>query len=167
MKFCQPQSCELIVVNHVHILTSHSQNQYYGYSMRKFSSGIALFVTGTAYFVLSGHTFAQSICPPAGSQFANLCKLKLDNASSIVSSIVTLLLILAIVLALIFLIWGAIRWITSGGDKGKLDGARTAITASIVGLILAFLAYFILNVLTFLFTGKGLTAFEIPTIVPK
>jgi hypothetical protein len=133
--------------------------------MHKFSSLISFLVAGITYFTLSGAAYAQSICPQG--QFANLCKLKLDNASSIVSSIVTILLVVAILLSLFFLIWGAIRWITSGGDKGKLDGARTAIIAAIVGLILAFLAFFILNVLTFLFTGKGLTSFTIPTIVPK
>jgi hypothetical protein len=133
--------------------------------MQKFTSLISFVVAGITYFSLSGAVHAQSICPQG--QFINLCKLKLDNASTIVSSVATILLIIAILLSLFFLIWGAIRWITSGGDKGKLDGARTAITAAIVGLILAFLAFFILSVLTFLFTGKGLTSFTIPTIVPK
>lgn len=131
---------------------------------QKLPALISFVTTGITYFFVSGTVHAQSICPKG--QFANLCKLRLDNASSIVSSIVTILLVIAIILSLFFLIWGAIRWITSGGDKGKLDGARTAITASIVGLILAFLAYFVLNVLTYLFTGEGLTSFDIPTLVP-
>lgn len=132
--------------------------------MKRYASLVTFLTAGIFYFSAAVSAHAQSICP--SGQFANLCRLRLDNASSIVSSIVTILLIVAVLLALFFLIWGAIRWITSGGDKSKLEGARTAIISAIVGLILAFLAFFILNVLTFLFTGKGITDFPIPTIVP-
>lgn len=146
-------------------MTTKLCNGYDKGVIRNLFSFLSILAIGIFYFSLSSAVHAQSICPQG--QFANLCKLKIDNASSIVSSITTILLVIAIVLALFFLIWGAIRWITSGGDKGKLDGARTAIVAAVVGLILAFLAFFILNVLTFLFTGKGLSSFTIPTIVPK
>jgi len=130
--------------------------------MKKVSSLIGFVVAIATYLSLSSMSYAQSICP--NGQFANLCKLSLNNSGSVVGNIVTILLIVAVILALFFLIWGAIRWITSGGDKGKLDGARQAITASIVGLILAFLAYAILNIILLLFTGKTATSFTIPTL---
>lgn len=134
--------------------------------MKKVSSVIAIVAAAFSYFSLSSFAYAQSICPPKGSQFENLCDLKLDKSGDLVGRIVTILLIVAVILSLIFLIWGAIRWITSGGDKGKLDGARQAILAAIVGLILAFLAYAILNIVLLIFTGKAATTFTIPTLVP-
>lgn len=131
--------------------------------MKNISSIFAVVVSAVVYFSFFSVSYAQSICP--NGQFSNLCNLQLSNSSNVVGRIVTILLILAVILALFFLIWGAIRWITSGGDKAKLDGARQAIVASVVGLILAFLAYFILNVITFLFTGKAISNFAIPTLI--
>lgn len=41
----------------------------------------------------------------------------------------------ATVLVFAFLIWGAIEWITSAGDKGKMESARNKISNAIIGLI--------------------------------
>lgn len=54
--------------------------------------------------------------------------------------------IAAIILALLFIVWGGFNWITSGGDKQKLAQARQRIVFAIVGLIIAFLAYFIIGI---------------------
>ncbi len=43
--------------------------------------------------------------------------------------------IIAGLLALIFLITGAIAWVTSGGNKENVDKARDKITAAILGII--------------------------------
>lgn len=53
---------------------------------------------------------------------------------------------IAALMVLLYLMWGAIEWITSGGDKGKLESARNKITQSIIGLIVlaATLAIFML-----------------------
>jgi uncharacterized protein YacL len=128
--------------------------------MKKFA--ISFFGVATSFLSLAGVVSAQTICP--GGTFSNLCNLKLEKASGVVGNIVTILLVLAVILAIFFLIWGAIRWITSGGDKGKLDGARQAITAAIVGLILAFLAFFIINIISVIFLGHTVTTFVIPPL---
>lgn len=83
-------------------------------------------------------------CPGAG-QFSKLCNLNANNLGGIVGTAVTFILIIAVLIALFFLILGGIRWITSGGDKAKVDSARQTITAAIVGLVIAFLAFFILS----------------------
>lgn len=51
----------------------------------------------------------------------------------------------AIVLALFFLVWGGVSWITSEGDKQKLAQARQRIVMAIIGLIIVFLAFLIIN----------------------
>lgn len=115
------------------------------------------------FLFLQTRTVYADICP---EQFKdNLCALKPSKTSEIVGNIVTSLLIVAIILALIFLVFGGIKWITSGGDKAKLDSARSHITASIVGLIIALLALAIVNLISFVFTGKSASGFELPTLL--
>ena len=53
--------------------------------------------------------------------------------------------------------------VTSGGDKGKVDEARKTVIAAIVGLIIAFLAFFILSVVLSFF-GLSLTNLVLPKI---
>jgi hypothetical protein len=45
------------------------------------------------------------------------------------------IMVVAALLAFLFFIWGAIEWITSGGDKSKLESARNKISQALVGLI--------------------------------
>lgn len=71
---------------------------------------------------------------------------------------------LAILAALIYLIWGGINWILSGGEKEKVDEARKRIIAAVVGLILVALAVAILNFVLTLLGFCGLFNFRIPTI---
>ena len=134
-------------------------------TMKKISSGISFLTAGIAYLTLtvSAHAAAGSICPKG--QFAPLCNLKLDQGNDLVGRIVTILLIVAIVLALIFLVIGGIRWITSGGDKGKLESARGTVTAAVVGLVVALSAFLILNIVTYFFLNGSISSFDIPTIV--
>lgn len=77
--------------------------------------------------------------------------LTLSNAISVFLS---LLIIAAILLSLLFLILGGFDWITSGGDKQKLQSARHKIVFAIIGLVIVFLAFFVVNVVSNLF-GLG------------
>ncbi len=74
------------------------------------------------------------------------------------SSMMSAAMVLAVVIVLIFMLWGAVEWITSAGDKGKMESARNKITNAIIGLIVlaAVVAIYMvlqqflgLNVLTF------------------
>ena len=55
-----------------------------------------------------------------------------DLISTLLSGVMTV----AAMAAFFYLILGAIEWITSDGDKSKLENARNKITQAIVGLIL-------------------------------
>ena len=46
---------------------------------------------------------------------------------------------------LVFIVWGAFDWITSGGDKEKIAGARKKITNALIGLALLALSAFIVS----------------------
>ena len=95
-----------------------------------------------------------SICPndpaPTGvMNFNPLCDLILGN--NVIGNIINIAFIVTVLIALAFLIYGGIKWITSGGDKTKVEGARNTIVAALIGLVLVFLTYFILQIIFSLF----------------
>lgn len=75
----------------------------------------------------------------------------IDKLVPIVTNGISLMLFAISVLSLIFLIVGGIQWISSGGDKAKVQGARNRITYAIIGLIVAFLAFAIINLVGYFF----------------
>jgi hypothetical protein len=54
---------------------------------------------------------------------------------------------------LIFFLWGALEWITAGGDSSKIEKARNKITQSIVGLVILVSSFTILAYLGQLLFG--------------
>lgn len=66
---------------------------------------------------------------------------------SIVRTGIQLLLGAAIILALFYVIYGGIKWMTSGGDQEKLAGARQTIIFAVIGLAIAALSFTIITVL--------------------
>lgn len=67
---------------------------------------------------------------------------------------ITWLLTFAGAVALFLLIYGGIRFITSGGDAKQLDGARKTITYAIAGLVLILFSFFIISVIGYV-TGAN------------
>ena len=58
-----------------------------------------------------------------------------ENFGNMLGSIMSGIMVIGALLVLLYLIWGGIEWITSGGDKGKVENARNKITQAIIGLI--------------------------------
>jgi hypothetical protein len=131
------------------------------------TASLLCFLAGLPQFGLVAYAGGGTLCPSSGD-FTGLpgCGGKAITSATVgsyVSTAVTLLLVFAVILALFFLIWGGVRWIMSGGDKAKVTAARDTIIAAIVGLVLALLAYAILNLVMVIVTGHGLGNFSIPT----
>jgi hypothetical protein len=120
--------------------------------MKKLS---ALVLTFSVYLVSALPASAQSsICPSEPNaqgvmNFNPLCGLVLSD--NIIGNILNLVFIIVVLIALGFLIYGGIKWITSGGDKAGVESARNMIVAALVGLVIAFLSYFILQIIFSLF----------------
>ncbi|HVF69654.1 MAG TPA: hypothetical protein VNA13_03755 [Xanthomonadales bacterium] len=124
---------------------------------------LSIFLSTVSFiFFLPSVAFAADLCPPS---FANLCKLQAGTAGGAVGNIVSVLIIIAIILSLIYLVYGGIKWITSGGDKAKVDAARSHITAAIIGVVIALLSYLILNVVVYVFTGQTFNSFKLPKLL--
>lgn len=134
--------------------------------MRRFIEFISV---GIATLALAPQAFAQaggpnSLCPPDGT-FFKLCQNGNISIGTIVGTIINILLVVAVVLALIFLVWGGIKWILSGGDKAGVESARGTIIAAVVGLIVTFAAYIILNVVLGLFGLGTASTIVLPTLI--
>ncbi|PJA90720.1 MAG: hypothetical protein CO136_00920, partial [Candidatus Levybacteria bacterium CG_4_9_14_3_um_filter_36_7] len=83
---------------------------------------------------------------------------------AIVTFFVSFLVVIAVLAALLYIILGAFQWITSGGDKTKVESARNHIIAAVIGLIIIALTFVIINVLMQVLGIGSLTNFPIPTL---
>ncbi len=80
-----------------------------------------------------------------------------DNVGKLISALLNLVMVIAAILVFLYLIWGGIEWITSGGDKSKTEGARNKITAAVIGLIVLAASYAVLQLaLNFLGFSGGI-----------
>lgn len=59
------------------------------------------------------------------------------------------------ILVLVYFLWGAIEWITSGGDSGKLEAARGKMLHAFIGMLLLVSAYTIIGFISYLFFGEN------------
>lgn len=84
------------------------------------------------------------VCPTDGSGGA-VCANKDDKAPPFIKTIVNTLLFLVGVVSVIVIIIGGIMYTVSGGDSGGVTKAKNTILYAIVGLVVAFLAYAIVN----------------------
>ena len=83
----------------------------------------------------------------------------LDN---LIQTIITLFLIIAVIYFLVQLFFGTYRFISSEGDKNKLETAKQQLTQSFIGLFIAFSVFAILKLIGSIFGIQGLDNLTIP-----
>jgi hypothetical protein len=86
------------------------------------------------------------------------------SLNSILSGAVTILIVFAIILTLFYLISGGIDMITSGGDKQKVVNSRHKLTYAVIGLVVVFLSFLIINVIGGIFGVEPLGHPNIPPL---
>lgn len=101
-----------------------------------------------------------TVCDSTG--FNKLCLLDQTKLGSTVNSLINFIFVIAILIALLYLVYGGIKWITSGGDKTAVESARNHITSALIGLVIVFLSYFVLNIVLGFFLGNSLSGIELP-----
>ena len=57
------------------------------------------------------------------------------------------------ILAVVMIIYAGIRYTTAHGDKGQVESAKNTLMYSIVGLVVAIIAYALVNWVTGLFVA--------------
>lgn len=70
---------------------------------------------------------------------------KLFGDGSIFTTIVNVMLFIIGAISVIMLIWGGIRYTTSGGASAAVTSAKNTIMYAIIGLVVAFLAFAVVN----------------------
>jgi ABC-type dipeptide/oligopeptide/nickel transport system permease subunit len=71
---------------------------------------------------------------------------------------------LSLIVAAIFMVIGAIKFITSSGDKGKADEAKNLLTNVLIGIAVILSINILFGAVFSFFGGSGGTGFTIPTL---
>lgn len=101
--------------------------------------------TSLLYFVNAASAFAQANVklerPTIGGNTVGY-----NDISNFITNIISLIFIIAVILVLFMLVWGAIQWIFSGGDKDAVKTARDRIIHALVGFAVLAVAFAIARV---------------------
>lgn len=68
-----------------------------------------------------------------------------DNATSMVKNILNVLFVVIGILAVIMIVVGGFRYVISAGNSAQVTAAKNTILYAVVGLVVALLAYAIVN----------------------
>ena len=86
---------------------------------------------------------------------------KVPVFNEVLTFVIRFFFIIAGLVALLYLLLGALSWITSGGNKESVDKAREKIQAALIGLILIFVVLALVAVIENIFfpgnSGLGIT----------
>lgn len=93
------------------------------------------------------------------------------DLSALISVAVQSFIIVAALAALIYMLWGALEWVTSGGEKDKVAKAQQKITNAVIGVIAVVVAFTIFSVvagrvLTVVDTTGGGIKLKLPSFQP-
>ena len=67
------------------------------------------------------------------------------DLTDVITTVVNIISILVGVLAVIMIIFGGLKYITSGGDSNKITSAKNTIIYALIGLVIVALAQFIVR----------------------
>jgi hypothetical protein len=70
-----------------------------------------------------------------------------DALNNIISTGLNLVILGAVIVCLFMLLLGGLNWITSEGDKQKIASARNRLMFSVIGLIIIFISFAIINII--------------------
>lgn len=79
----------------------------------------------------------------------------------LIQNIVTAALVFAGVVAVFLIIFAGAQYITSRGDQTKVDNAKKTITYAVIGLVVIFLSFFIIGLIS---AATGVDQIKNPTL---
>jgi hypothetical protein len=86
------------------------------------------------------------------------------NWTELIPNVITIVFVVAAALTFAYLIMGAIKWITSGGEKAKVEEARNRITAAVIGLLILAAVWAIFQLVFSVAFGQNVTGIELPSL---
>ena len=106
---------------------------------------IAVLVSG--FVALSGLSQVSALTLQEGAQAAQCdgCPSNLFGDTGVFRQVTNTILYIVGIVAVIMLIVGGIRYVVSGGDSKKVTDAKNTVLYAIIGLVICFLAFAIVN----------------------
>mgnify|MGYP000844159813 CR=1 FL=1 len=101
--------------------------------------------------VSAQNTIQSGLCQGADQlefgQGTGNCSGQADETAlnGLIAKIVNIISVIVGIVAVIMIIFGGFKYITSGGDSGKVSGAKNTILYAIIGLVIVALAQFIVR----------------------
>lgn len=84
--------------------------------------------------------------------------------STFIPNFIGLVFVIGVLIFFFMFIWGAIQWISSGGDKQALEAARGRITSAVIGIVILLAAFALLNIVETFF-GINILTIDIGPLV--
>ena len=109
---------------------------------------IASAATATSFLSSAQIALAQSAPTISVAQPSNV---RITDVGRLITSFLGAAILLSALLVFGYLVLGGVQWITSGGDKGKTEAARSKITAALVGLAIVASSYALMQIIAFFF----------------
>lgn len=104
---------------------------------------------------MSAHAFDQGIRDGVEAARTEEMMTSVFGTQGVFSTITDVLLFIIGSISVIMIIIGGIRYVISGGDASKVTAAKNTILYAIVGIIVALLAYAIVNFVLVNFSAGG------------
>ena len=119
------------------------------YGMKKILKSILpVLMIGLVFtFGLIGMTSASALTLREGAEAARWdgCPANLFGDTGVFKQVTNTILYIVGIVAVIMLIIGGIKYVVSGGDSKKVTDAKNTVLYAIIGLVIAFLAFAIVN----------------------
>ncbi len=115
--------------------------------MKKITKNILQIATGicTMVTLCAGKAMALTVQEGAEAARADGMPENLIGPDGVFTRITNTILYIVGAISVLMLIWGGLRYIISGGDSKKITDAKNTILYALLGLIIAFFAYAIVN----------------------
>lgn len=81
----------------------------------------------------------------ANNSTSTICTHKNDSVTTTIKTVVNVLLFVIGIISVIMIIVGGFRYVTSAGNASAVTGAKNTIIYAVIGLVVAFLAFAIVN----------------------
>ena len=105
----------------------------------------ALLFSPLAAFAFTGETTAA----PSASGISSVA-----DFYGVIQTVASWLVVFGIIIGAVFIIWGGIQYMTSGGDEAGTEAAKNKIIGGLIGIGLVLLAYALVNIIGS-FLGAG------------
>lgn len=119
----------------------------YNDGMKKNVFKLVLAILISGFVMLSGFSTVSALTLQEGAEAARCdgCPRDLFGNKGVFREVTNTILYIVGIIAVIMLIIGGIKYVISGGDSKKVTDAKNTVLYAIIGLVISFLAFAIVN----------------------